>query len=89
MSSKKAMSLFSPSRETLASDVIELREEEYLFPASLRPIEEILVVIDDEELEALAKVFAMSPVKRAMTFEVFLAVEGFARSIVTQAPPRS
>ena len=89
MSSKKAMLLSSPSRETLASDVVEVRGKEHSFPPSLRPIEELLVVIDDAELEALAKVFAMSPVRQAMTFEAYLAVKGFARSIARRRPSRS
>jgi hypothetical protein len=89
MSSKKAMLLSSASRETLASGVVDVRGEEYSYPQSLRPIEEILVVIDDAELETLAKVFAMSPVRQAMTFEAYLAVKGFARSIARHAPPRS
>jgi hypothetical protein len=78
MSSKKAMPLFSPSRERLASDVV-VSGEEYSFGPSLRPLERLFIVIDDAELETLAKVFAMSPVSQAMTFEAYLAVKGFAR----------
>ena len=47
------------------------------------------MVIDDAELEALATVFAMSPVRQAMTFEAYLAVKGFARSIARRRPSRS
>jgi hypothetical protein len=89
MSSKKAMLLSSPSRETPASDVVDVRGDAYSFPPSLRPIEELLVVIDDVELEALAKVFTMSPLRQAMTFEAYLAVKGFARSIARRRPSRS
>jgi hypothetical protein len=89
MSSKKAMPLSSPGRETLASNVVDVSGEEYSFGPSLRPIEEIFIVIDDAELEALAKVFAMSPVSQAMTFEAYLAVKGFARSIGQRACLRS
>jgi hypothetical protein len=59
------------------------------FSPSLRPIDELLVVVDDAELEALAKVFTMSPVRRAMTFEAYLAVKGFARSVPKRAHSRS
>jgi hypothetical protein len=89
MSSKTTMLLSSASRETLASDVVDVRREAYSFQPSLRPIEDLLIVIDDAELEALAKVFAMSPARQAMTFEAYLAVKGFARSIARQVPPRS
>ena len=88
MSSKKAMLLSSPSRETPASDVVDVRGDAYSFPPSPRP-KEILVVIDDAELEVLAKAFAMSPVRQAMTFEAYLAVKGFARSIARRRPSRS
>lgn len=47
---------------------------------SLRPIEGILIVIDDGALEALATVFAMSPVREATTFEAYLAMRGYARA---------
>jgi hypothetical protein len=83
MSSKTTMLVSSPSRETLASDVVDVRGDAYSFPPSPRP-KEILVVIDDAELEVLAKAFAMSPVRQAMTFEAYLAVKGLA-----QTPPRS
>jgi hypothetical protein len=89
MSSKKAMSLFSPSRETLASDVVDVNGEEHSFGPSLRPIEELFIVIDDADLDALATVFAMSPVRQAMTFEAYLAVKGFALSIGRRARLRS
>jgi hypothetical protein len=83
------MLLSSPSREALASDVVDVRGEAFSSPPSLRPIEELLVVIDDADLEALATVFAMSPVRQAMTFEAYLAVKGFARSIARRRPSRS
>jgi hypothetical protein len=70
-----------PNRETLTSDGPDRREQENTPGPSLRPIEDLLILIEDEELEALAKVFAMSPVRRAMTFEAYLAVRGFARRI--------
>jgi hypothetical protein len=73
----------------LAADVVQAHPIENSLPPSLCPIEELLVVIDDAELEALATVFAMSPVRQAMTFEAYLAVKGFARSIARRRPSRS
>jgi hypothetical protein len=48
-------------------------------PPSFAPIDGIVIVIPDEHLEALAALFCMSPVRRAMTFEAYLAVRGFSR----------
>jgi hypothetical protein len=77
-----------PSREAPAPDGAEVRGGENSFQPSLRPIGELLIVIDDAELEALAKLFAMSPVRQAMTFEAYLAVKGFARTIPKRARSR-
>ena len=64
----------SPAREAAE------RHEESL-PPRLAPIEDIIVVIDDRELDTLAQLFAISPFKRGMTFEAYLAMKGFARMV--------
>jgi len=46
---------------------------------SFAPLDDVMIVIGDEQLEALAATFHMSPARRAMTFEAYLAVRGFAR----------
>ena len=44
-------------------------------------LEEALIVLPDEQLEALGSIFAMSPLRRAMTFEGYLVVKGYARGL--------
>jgi hypothetical protein len=41
----------------------------------------LIVVLGDEQLEALAAAFLMHPARKAMTFEAYLAVRGFARRV--------
>lgn len=50
-------------------------------PPSFAPIDDIVIVVPDEHLEALGALFCMSPARRAMTFEAYLAVKGFAREV--------
>jgi hypothetical protein len=47
----------------------------------LQPLDELIVVLGDEQLEALAAAFLMHPARKAMTFEAYLAVRGFARRV--------
>jgi hypothetical protein len=46
------------------------------------PIEGVLVVLPDEQLNALGTIFASSPLRKAMTFEGYLVVKGFGQPIV-------
>ena len=46
---------------------------------SFAPIDGLIIVLTDEQLDALATTFRLSPVRRAMTFEAYLAVRGFGR----------
>lgn len=48
-------------------------------PPSFAPIDGILIVLSDEHIEALGALFCMNPARKAMTFEAYLAVRGFAR----------
>jgi hypothetical protein len=45
------------------------------------PLSDALIVMPDEQLEALGSIFAMSPLRKAMTFEGYLVVKGYARGI--------
>jgi hypothetical protein len=56
------------------------RHEESL-PPRLGPIDDMIVVIGDRELDSLAQLFATSPFKQGMTFEAYLAMKGFARML--------
>jgi hypothetical protein len=44
-------------------------------------IEEFIVMIPDEQLEALGAIFASSPLRRAMTFEGYLIAKGFGQPL--------
>ena len=44
-------------------------------------IEGILVVLPDEQLDALGTIFALSPLRKAMTFEGYLIAKGFGHPI--------
>jgi hypothetical protein len=44
-------------------------------------IEGILVVLPDEQLDALGTIFASSPLRKAMTFEGYLIAKGFGQPI--------
>jgi hypothetical protein len=45
------------------------------------PIEGVLVVLPDEQLDALGTIFASSPLRKAMTFEGYLIVKGFGQPV--------
>jgi hypothetical protein len=45
------------------------------------PIEGVLVVLPDEQLDALGTIFASSPLRKAMTFEGYLIVKGFGQAL--------
>ncbi|MGH7819043.1 MAG: hypothetical protein ACREQ9_04655 [Candidatus Binatia bacterium] len=45
----------------------------------LSPLDGVVILIGDDQLDALATTFLMSPYRNAMTFEAYLAVKGFAR----------
>ncbi|MGH7898564.1 MAG: hypothetical protein ACREQQ_11465 [Candidatus Binatia bacterium] len=42
-------------------------------------LEHSLIVLPDEQLNALGTIFCASPLRRAMTFEGYLVAKGFAR----------
>lgn len=44
-------------------------------------IDGILLVLPDEQLEALGTIFASSPLRKAMTFEGYLVVKGFGQPL--------
>jgi hypothetical protein len=48
-------------------------------PVTLGPLEDVLIVLSDEQLDAMAATFRMNPARKAMTFEAYLTVRGFAR----------
>ena len=41
--------------------------------------EDSLILLSDEQLDALGTIFCMSPLRKSMTFEAYLVVRGFAR----------
>lgn len=41
----------------------------------------VLLVLPDEQLDALGTIFASSPLRRAMTFEGYLIVKGFGQPL--------
>lgn len=45
------------------------------------PIDGVLVVLPDEQLDALGTIFASSPLRKAMTFEGYLIVKGFGQAL--------
>jgi len=47
--------------------------------SAFSPIDGMLVVMPDEQLDALGTIFASSPLRKAMTFEGYLAAKGFGR----------
>jgi len=74
-----ALVLRRPPRESREGESPTASTREYPQPA-LRPIEGIIVVIDDRELDTLGKLFAISPLRHAMTFEAYVAMRGYARA---------
>ncbi len=47
----------------------------------LAALDGVLLVLPDEQLEALGTIFASSPLRRAMTFEGYLVVKGLGRPL--------
>lgn len=47
--------------------------------ARFGPLEGVVVMIPDEQLDALGSIFAASPLRGAMTFEGYLVVKGFGQ----------
>lgn len=45
------------------------------------PLDGIVIIVSDDQLDALATTFRMSPLRKAMTFEAYLAMRGFARDM--------
>jgi hypothetical protein len=45
------------------------------------PLEEFVVMITDDQLDALGTIFGASPLRRAMTFEGYLIAKGFGHPI--------
>jgi len=41
----------------------------------------VLLVLPDEQLDALGTIFASSPLRRAMTFEAYLIVKGYGQGL--------
>lgn len=79
MRSSVARVLPRPPGETREGESPSVNASEYPPPA-LRPIDGIVVVIDDRELDTLGTLFAISPLRHAMTFEAYLAMRGYART---------
>ena len=50
-----------------------------MFPAGFSPLEDVLIVLPDDQLDALGTIFSSSPLRKAMTFEAYLVTKGFAR----------
>jgi len=44
-------------------------------------LDQIVLTIPDEQLEALGTLFAASPLRKAMTFEGYLVVKGFGHPV--------
>jgi len=47
----------------------------------VEPLHQIVVMIPDEQLDALGRLFSASPLRKAMTFEGYLVVKGFGYPI--------
>jgi hypothetical protein len=45
-----------------------------------QPLDDVILQIPDEQLEALGTLFAASPLRKAMTFEAYLFVKGFGHT---------
>jgi hypothetical protein len=54
-------------------------------PPRFGPIDNMLIVIGDRELDTYARLYAISPLRQAMTFEGYLAARGFAHWISKSA----
>lgn len=78
MRSNVALVLPRPPRDARDGESPSVNASQDPLPA-FRPIDSIVVVIDDRELETLGTLFAMSPLRHAMTFEAYLATRGYAR----------
>lgn len=49
--------------------------------ADFAGLEHMVVMIPDEQLDALGRIFCASPLRKAMTFEGYLVAKGFGVSI--------
>lgn len=45
------------------------------------PLEGFVIMIPDDQLEALGAIFAASPLRAAMTFEGYLVAKGFGQTL--------
>ena len=48
-------------------------------PRAFEPIPDTVILIADEQLEALGTIFCSSPLRGSMTFEAYLFLKGYAR----------
>ncbi len=48
-------------------------------PPAFEPIPDMVILIADEQLEALGTIFCSSPLRGSMTFEAYLYLKGYAR----------
>ena len=81
MSAAHATVLSLPNRGDSIPNVTDIRARRESVEPRFGPIDDLLIVIGDKELEAFAQLFAKSSLKRGMTFEAYLAVKGFGRSV--------
>lgn len=85
MSAAPATVLTVPNRGDSIPNVADIRARRESNEARFGAIDDLLIVIGDMELEAFGRLFAKSRLKRGMTFEAYLAVKGFARSVPKRA----
>jgi hypothetical protein len=68
------------SREK-APTAAELEPNPPGFGLEVGPLEEYVVMISDDQLDALGAIFYASPLRRAMTFEGYLIAKGFGHPV--------
>ena len=65
--------------KTVEPSPIDSHEPTATKQAAFEPIADALILIADDQLEALGTIFCSSPLRKAMTFEAYLVIKGYAR----------
>jgi len=50
-------------------------------PSTFEPIPNTVILIADEQLDALGTIFCSSPLRRSMTFEAYLFIKGYGSRV--------
>ena len=72
-----AWSSKAPEASVIESPALRAEAE----PSAFEPIPNALILIADDQLDALATIFLQSPLRKAMTFEAYLVIKGYARGV--------